>query len=199
MIETGNEIINVSFMFVALFLVMGSCISIFVKVFFYIDSDLKQSIGQRCMRISFWLGLGGFGNALVNTCLEKAGDFSTDFVLMFFNIVLALGVVWWVFIEQPFYELSCKKVALLIERMIVYPIFYSEMLWGFTWLLREKLVLSENWVWQITTVLAYYFLGVKMALALSNKIKEWNREKIVEVKIVEEKISSDSRKISGGM
>lgn len=192
MIETEIVIANASLMFVSLLLVMGCCINIFVKAIFCIGSDFEQSIWQRIARITFWLGMGGFGSALVTICFEKIGQFPNDFMIMVFDLILSFSALW-----MTFTSLSClsvKRVAWIIGKIIAYLVLYWAMRYVSTIILQKRLVLGENWIWQLTTILLYYFLVEKAVFVLSNKITEWNR-----VNRENGKIFSGSGKISGSM
>lgn len=194
MIETESVIINASLMFVALLLVMGSCVNVFVKAVFEIGSDFEQPIWQRMIRITFWSGMGGFGSALVNICAETTGQLSNNFMTAVFDMILVCGGVFWLFIAVIHDEVSTKKVGCFAGKIIVYSVLYQTMLYVFTIILQKTMILGENWIVQLTNVLLYYFLMERAASVLSNKIKEWNR-----VNRENGKILSGSGKISGSM
>ncbi len=194
MMETESAIIKASLMFVALLLVMGSCINVFVKAVFGIGSDFEQPMWLRMIRITFWLGMGGFGSALVNICAETTGQLSNNFMTAVFDMILVCSGVFWLFSAAIHDEVSTKKVGCFAGKIIVYSVLYWALQYVFTFILQKRLVLGENWIWQLTNVLIYYFLMERAVSIFSNKIKEWNR-----VNRENGKIISDSGKISGSM
>lgn len=180
MMEIESTVLNASCMLIALFIAMGSVIVTYVKAIFYYD--YAQSVWGKVLRTAFWLLMGGFGSTIEGICFEKMGYSENNFLTNAFWIVFSVGCVFWLFEILTSHDKEPGNVAAICGRIFLIPILYQSMLYALTTLLQKKIVLSENWMWQLAEILLYYFMTVKIVISIESKLHEVKRGEILKIR-----------------